>query len=102
MCFVLFAWFARARLLAGIVTTATGKGCNECKHLFNRDWSAFKCSDTKVVFQTAIFLILVVRNNKRSSGIEGKPAITFPEIVYITVILSNISAGDCSMNRLNL
>jgi len=78
MCFVLFAWFARARLLAGIVTTATGIGCNEWKHLVHWEWSAFKCSDTKVVFQTAIFLILVVRNNKRSSGIEGKPATAFP------------------------
>jgi len=47
-------------------------------------------------------LILVVRNNKRSSGIEGKPATAFPEIVYITVILSYISASDCSLNRLNL
>jgi len=41
------------------------------KHLVNWDWSAFKCSDTNVVFQRAIFLILVIRN-KRSSGIDGK------------------------------
>jgi len=32
----------------------------------------FKCSDTNVVFQAAIFLILVARNNKTSSGIDGK------------------------------
>jgi len=31
MCFALFAWFARAALLAGIVKAATGKACNECK-----------------------------------------------------------------------
>jgi len=42
------------------------------KHLVNWDWSTFKCSDTNVVFQTAIFLILVVRNNKRTTGIDGK------------------------------
>jgi len=34
-CFALFTWFAfaRAALLAGIVTTAIGKACNECKTL---------------------------------------------------------------------
>ena len=31
--FALFAWFSRAALLAGIVKTATGKACNECKTL---------------------------------------------------------------------
>jgi len=29
MCFALFAWFARAALLAGIVMAARGKACNE-------------------------------------------------------------------------
>jgi len=29
--FAPFTWFARAALLPGIVTTATGKACNECK-----------------------------------------------------------------------
>jgi len=33
MCFALFEWFAGAALLAGIVKTATGKACNECKTL---------------------------------------------------------------------
>jgi len=33
LCFALFAWFARAALLAGIVKAATGKACNECKTL---------------------------------------------------------------------
>jgi len=33
MHFALFAWFARAALLAGIVKTATGKACKECKTL---------------------------------------------------------------------
>jgi len=42
------------------------------KHLVNCDWSVFICSDTNVVFQTAIFLILVVRNNKTSSDIDNK------------------------------
>jgi len=37
----------------------------------NWDWSVFKCSDRNVVFQTAIFLILFVSNNKRSSGNDG-------------------------------
>jgi len=32
-CFTLFTWFAWATLLAGIVKTATGKACNECKTL---------------------------------------------------------------------
>jgi len=29
--FALFAWFARAELLAGIAKTVTGKACKECK-----------------------------------------------------------------------
>jgi len=33
MSFALFIWFALAALLTGIVTTATGKGCNDCKTL---------------------------------------------------------------------
>jgi len=61
------------------------KTCNECK-----------CSDTNVVFQKAIFLILVVRNDKRSS------ATALPEIVYMTVILRFLYASNCSLNRLNL
>jgi len=35
-------------------------------------------------------------------ALTTKPAICFPEIVYITVILSYVSASDCSLNRLNL
>jgi len=31
-----------------------------------------KFSDTNVVFQTDVFLILVGRNNKRSPGIDSK------------------------------
>ena len=54
MCFALFAWFGPATLLAGIVKTAT----TSAKHLVSCDWSVFKCSDTNVIFQTAIFLIL--------------------------------------------
>jgi len=61
MCFALFAWFAWAVLLPGIAKAATN-----AKHLVNWDWSVFNCSDTNVVFQTAILLIPVIRNNKRS------------------------------------
>jgi len=42
------------------------------KHLVNWNRCVFKCSDTNVVFQTVIFLIQVVGNNKRSSGIDDK------------------------------
>jgi len=38
----------------------------EGKHLVSWALPVFKCSDTNVIFQTAIILILVVRNNKRS------------------------------------
>jgi len=31
-----------------------------------------------------------------------KPANAFPDIAYITVILSYVSASKCSLNRLNL
>jgi len=31
-----------------------------------------------------------------------KPATAFPEIDYITVIFSYVSATNCSLNRLNL
>jgi len=34
--------------------------------------------------------------------LTAKPATAFPEIVYITVILSYVSASYCSLNRLNL
>jgi len=95
MCFALFAWFARAALLAGIADTATGKALSQL------DWSVFKCSHTTVVFQTAIFLILVVRNNKWSSGIDEKTATAFPKFVYVTVILSYVSVSKCSLHRLN-
>jgi len=55
MCFVHFVCFGRAALLAGIVTTATGKACNECKTLGQL---GLVCVDSNVVFETAIFLIL--------------------------------------------
>jgi len=71
-CFALFAWFARAALLDGIVKLQQAKHATSAKHLVIWDWSVFKCSDTNVIFQTAIFLVLFVRNNKRSSGIDCK------------------------------
>jgi len=46
------------------------KHAANAKHLVNWNWSVR--SDTNVHFQTAIFFILVVRNNKRLSGIDGK------------------------------
>ena len=33
---------------------------------------------------------------------KTKAATAFPEVVYIAVILSYISASNCSLNRLNL
>jgi len=72
MCFALFAWFSQAALLAGIARLQQSKTATSEKHLVNWDWSVFKCSDTNAIFQTDIFLILVVSNNKTSSGIDGK------------------------------
>jgi len=66
MCFALFAWFAWAALLAGVAKTATGKAGNEWQTL-GQLGLVCECSDTNVAF-----LILVVRNNKRSSGIDRK------------------------------
>jgi len=48
------------------------KHATSAKHLINWDWSVCKCSDTNADLQTAIFLILVVRNNKRTSDTDGK------------------------------
>jgi len=39
MCFAFFVWLARAALLEGIVKTATGKACNECKSVGQLGWS---------------------------------------------------------------
>jgi len=57
---------------------------------------------TNVVFQTTIFLILVVINNKRSSGIDDKTSDCLSENVYITIILSCVSTANSSLNHLNL
>jgi len=58
--FCALLWFARVALLAGIVKTTIGKAYSttSAKHLVSWGWSVFKCSDTNVVYQTAIFLIL--------------------------------------------
>jgi len=66
------------------------------------DWTVSKCWDTNVVFQTAVFLIRVVRNNKGHYTKTAKSATAFPELVYITVILSYVGARNCAPNRLNL
>jgi len=89
-CFALFTWFALAALFAGIVKTATTHATS-AKHLVNRDWSVFECSDANVVSQISIFLILIVRDNKRSSGIDGKTN-GCPENVCIIVMFGGVSA----------
>jgi len=40
--------------------------------LVNWHWTASKCSNTNVVFQTTVFLIPFVRINKTSPGIKSK------------------------------
>jgi len=55
MCYALFAWFAWAALLAGIAKTATGKVCNECKHLVSWDWSVFKNARKQTQFSKQPF-----------------------------------------------
>jgi len=77
------------------------KRATSAKHLASWDWSVFECTNTNAVF-FAIFLILVVRTPKGPQALMAKPATTFPEIVYITVILSYVSASNCSLNHLNL
>jgi len=72
MCFVLFACVAQAALVAGTPRLQQAKHATSAKHLVNWGWSVFKCLDTNVVFQTSIVLILVVRNSKRSPGINSK------------------------------
>jgi len=74
------------------------------KHLFDWDWTVSKCLDTDVIFQTTVFLIPIVRNSKPEGhqALSAKPATAFPEFVYIIVILSYVSACNCSLNRLNL
>jgi len=47
-------------------------------------------------FPNSHFLDSVVRNNKRSSGIDGETSDFFPEIVYIAIILSNVFARNFS------
>jgi len=69
-------WFARAELLAGITKTAIGKASNECK-TFDWDWTVFKCPDTNIVFQTVVFLISVVRNNKMEPGVNSRTSDCF-------------------------
>jgi len=39
---------------------------------------------------------------KGPHALTVKPATAFPEIIYITVILSYVSASNCSLNRTNL
>jgi len=102
MCFALFIWFARAALLAGIVKTATGKGCKECKTLGQLKLVCVQMLVHECNFPNSHFLDSVIRNTKGPQALKAKPATAFPEIVYITVILSCVSARNRSLNRLNL
>jgi len=56
MCFALFAWFAWAKLLAGIAKTATGKACNECKTLGRLGPDCVKILGHKCSFPNRRFL----------------------------------------------
>jgi len=60
----------------------------QVQNTVNWDWSVLKFSDTNVVFQTAIFLILSYEIRKSHQALKAKSATAFPEIVHITVILS--------------
>jgi len=73
------------------------KHATSAKHLVSWDWSVF-CSNTNAVFQITIFLILVVRKNKSSSGIDDKTSDCLSKNL-ITIILSYVSATNCSLNR---
>ena len=72
MCFASLHVLPGQRCQLELLRLQQEKHATSAKHLGNWDWSVFKCLDTNVVFQTAIFLILIVRKNKRSSGIAGK------------------------------
>jgi len=72
MCFALFAWFARAVLLAGIAKTATGKALNECKRLGHMGLVCVQMLGHKCSLPNSHCFILVIRNKKRSSGIDSK------------------------------
>jgi len=92
ICFALFAWFARSDLLAGIAKTETYKACSWCKHLVDWVWTVSKHWVTNLFFLTDIFLIPLVTNNKMSSSTNSKTS----------DCLSRVSAGNCSLNRVNL
>ena len=95
-------WLARAALLAGIAKTAPSKPCNQCKTLGQLGCSVFKCSDTNIDFETAIFLILFVRNNKRSSGINGKTSDCPSRICLYHRYFELRFCCNCSLNHLNM
>jgi len=59
-----------------------------------------KCSDTNVVFQTAIFYC-GRKKQKGPQALTAIPATAFPEVVYVTVTLSYVFASNYSLNRLN-
>jgi len=96
------AWFARAALLAGIPKTATGKACNECKTLGQLGLVSVQILGHKCSFPKRYFLFMSEEITKGPHALTVKPATAFPEIIYITVILSYVSASNCSLNRTNL
>jgi len=52
-------------------------------------------------FPNSHFLDSVVRNNKRSSGIDGKTSDCLSRNCLYYRFLSCVSARNCSLNRLN-
>ena len=63
--------------------------------------SVFRRSNTNVAFQTAISLFWSYEIRKGGQVLTTKPAIAFPDFVYIIVTLSYVFASNCFLNRLN-
>jgi len=72
----------------------------------NWDWFVFQCSDTNVVFHVAVFLILVIKNKKRSS--DGKTSdclfrnclyyqlpLSWVTFLQVTAVLRIVWTCDC-------
>jgi len=97
MCFALFAWFPWAELLAGIAKTAAGEASKECKTL---GWLGLDC--VKMLGHSHFLDYGRKKQKKGHQEFTAKSATAFPEFVYITIYLSNVSACNCCLNRLNL
>jgi len=82
MYFVLFAWFAWVELLAGIAKMQQAKRAMSTKHLVNWKWTVSKYVGINLVFQTDILLIVVIINNKRTSGINRETSAFAESVCY--------------------